>query len=382
MTPTLARASRRAALMQRAEEHLGRIWPIPSEESIKQSEGITAQIAAELDRWVHWSENGGDEPDESVIISLENKIQRIGGNANNKQRYALAIQSVAQIIAAYKPRLTRHGIFKVKLGTFDLEGESGCKVTITGLWAELMVNTDTRLPYWLISEERPGPEFRSGYCHPHVKDGLPCMGELANHYKTALNSGRLMDSLDFLEDALGTYNGGSPYFRIEEFNGQTCRCGNVVRRLEPAYSPAGSVRLCVRCRRICRTCGNNTDIHQESCGYCNWPCPTCGTATHVSHRRILGGETGCRNCFRSCPGCEQIRPVDHQWYLLRAIGGGAIRFRCETCAVMYHSQSDYLRQTLNLREHPLRDLEQSALVQLYQTLVVRSETEANNGNHT
>ncbi len=79
----------------------------------------------------------------------------------------------------------------------------------------------------------------------------------------ALGGGRLCDFFLLVRSVLNTYNSGSPYVAMEEWNGEPCEeCG---RRMDDE-----SRGRCERCdSHVCNECGSDC----AEC--CHYFCPNC-----------------------------------------------------------------------------------------------------------
>jgi hypothetical protein len=136
-----------------------------------------------------------------------------------------------------------------------------------------------RRPYEVVALE-PNPAGESSETtHPHVKGEQLCEGDGRVSVDRALRAGRLLDFFQIVSRILDTYNSGSAYVSLSNWNGSPCAdCGDVVSD-EDQYT-------CDRCADLlCREC-------LSSCAKCDAIC--CHTCTNY-----------CRSCEESiCSGCQ------------------------------------------------------------------------------
>jgi len=108
--------------------------------------------------------------------------------------------------------------------------------------------------------------------HPHVSDGGLCAGDATTPIVTALLQGRLCDFFLIVRQVLTTYNPGSPYVALDQWDGEPCYdCG---------YRVEGD------CRFFCERCG------YDFCDECVGSCICCDVLL-------------CRSCLSTCPQCEE-----------------------------------------------------------------------------
>ena len=113
--------------------------------------------------------------------------------------------------------------------------------------------------------------------HPHVRDDLLCLGEASVPLFHALEDGRLFDAFQLIDRMLHTYNEGSAYLTLEDWNGRTCEeCGRSSSEEDMSYCERCGNGLCSRCQVVCDHCGN----------------PYC-----FSHTDELGDERLCSRCY-------------------------------------------------------------------------------------
>jgi hypothetical protein len=145
-----------------------------------------------------------------------------------------------------------------------------------------------RRPYEVVALN-PNPAGESSdTTHPHVKRDQLCEGDGQPAIAQALRTGRLLDFFQLVSRILDTYNAGSAYVSLSEWNGSPCAdCGAVLGE-EDQYS-------CDRCSDLqCRDC-------LSSCARCDALC--CHSCTNYCRSCE---ESVCRRCERTCSHCERL----------------------------------------------------------------------------
>jgi len=124
--------------------------------------------------------------------------------------------------------------------------------------------------------------------HPHVRDELLCEGDGKLAIDKALRAGRLVDFFQIVNRVLNTYNAGSAYVALSDWDGVTCSdCGQSV-------DPDDATE-CDRCgTSLCQTC-------PSSCAKCDvFCCDECATNCRGCREAV------CYRCTAECPDCSQF----------------------------------------------------------------------------
>jgi hypothetical protein len=160
-------------------------------------------------------------------------------------------------------------------------------------------------PYEVIAIDPRPAGSDSGTTHPHVHDDALCEGEGRLPIQQALLEGRLFDFFLLVRQILNTYNAGSAYVALSQWNGVECRdCGYSTSDDESTdCSRCGSV-TCYDCSRDCNECG------RALCGDCRTDCPGCGNGDYCDGCLYTCddcGETMCRDCLVDglCEDCDR-----------------------------------------------------------------------------
>jgi hypothetical protein len=136
-----------------------------------------------------------------------------------------------------------------------------------------------RRPYEVLAREPNTAGESSETTHPHVRGEQLCEGDGRVPIDRALRAGRLLDFFQLVSRILDTYNSGSAYVSLSNWNGSPCAdCGDAVCD--------GDQYACDRCGDLlCREC-------LSSCARCDAIC--CHSCTNY-----------CRSCEESiCSGCQ------------------------------------------------------------------------------
>jgi len=123
--------------------------------------------------------------------------------------------------------------------------------------------------------------------HPHVSDQHLCEGDAAAPITAALAEGRLGDFFVLVRCVLTTYNPGSPYVALDDWDGYPCHeCGTTVSDDDRHDCTACDHTFCDDCVSFCRNCD------ETLCLTCLEECPACQ-------------ERVCARCLQTCSECGQ-----------------------------------------------------------------------------
>jgi hypothetical protein len=122
--------------------------------------------------------------------------------------------------------------------------------------------------------------------HPHVRSEVLCEGDGQRPIRKALAEGRLSDLFLIVAQVLGTYNAGSAYVSLDDWQGRECGdCGGTVPEDETRDCERCGERVCPDCLSLCAACSDGC------CGDCVSRCDVCG-------------DLCCGRCLVHCPECE------------------------------------------------------------------------------
>jgi len=145
-----------------------------------------------------------------------------------------------------------------------------------------------RHSYAVVATEPNPSRACSETTHPHVRDEVLCEGDGRIPIEHALRGGRLLDFFQIVKGILHTYNPGSAYVSLSDWDGVACGdCGGSV---DP-----DDVLECDRCQSsLCPICSIN-------CGRCDaLCCEECTANCHGCRQKV------CYRCTAECPGCAHV----------------------------------------------------------------------------
>ena len=149
-------------------------------------------------------------------------------------------------------------------------------------------------PHYFVEALEPNPfTDDSRTVHPHVHDQQLCEGEGKVAIRQALQQGRVFDFFVLLRQVLETYNAGSAYASLSDWEGRICDCCN--RRTSEDESTS-----CDRCgHHVCFDCSSSCDrCERYCCDSCYTTCQACGNSICVSC------STACEVCHSDfCERC-------------------------------------------------------------------------------
>lgn len=182
----------------------------------------------------------------------------------------------------------------------DRHGER-ISVTTESIWLEEICFGPFRIDLVLPQIEVSEPEYWYGLealdpnpaapdsevVHPHVSGGVLCAGEAGAAIRQTLLAGRLSEFFTLVRSVLRTYNPGSPYVRLREWDGLTCAdCGYTAAADCGFTCPGCADFVCDECARSCDACGETR-------------CRSCLTLSQIS------SDWACPDCEAECEGCSR-----------------------------------------------------------------------------
>lgn len=169
-----------------------------------------------------------------------------------------------------------------------------------------------------IQAKSPNPAAEdTNVTHPHVKDNRPCLGEALPLIQEAFVQGRLESFFMILDSMLKTYNPGSPYVAIRDWENEGYICGRCDERMprdEMIYCDSCEREVCENCQIYCRVCDYYGCMYcvSQTCTSCNrnlchscsqYACEDCGE--DVCEDCVSGCcNNYCEECASKCSECE------------------------------------------------------------------------------
>ena len=141
-------------------------------------------------------------------------------------------------------------------------------------------------PYSVEATDPQAAATSSETTHPHVNGDKLCEGEAGEPIRGALRQGRLFDFFVIVRQTLETYNAGSAYVRLGDWQGTACHdCGTMMDEDEQNTCQRCGNDVCSGCAACCQGC------ECEHCNPCIKQCPGCD-----GHY--------CKSCLSPCRSCD------------------------------------------------------------------------------
>ena len=162
-------------------------------------------------------------------------------------------------------------------------------------------------PYKVIALEPNPAGIHEEVTHPHVSSNMLCEGNGSILIRKAMENGRFYDFFTIIVNILNTYNPGSPYVSLHEWQGQGCYdCGRTVTDDETYICELCEERFCGYCSTCCQKCD------ETICLGCSYHCPSCeeSVCNNCTAKCKECEETYCKDCLTEeglCPDCEEQR---------------------------------------------------------------------------
>ena len=157
-------------------------------------------------------------------------------------------------------------------------------------------------PYKVEAVSPYHPDGQSDITHPHVMRDRLCEGDATLAVRQALCAGRLTDFFQIINQVLHTYNSGSPYARLGEWDGTDCHaCGASVSD-DGSYCDFCQSQVCEDCSSFCSLCDTSAcQSCLQSCRHCDSElCPKCaeecGDCEGVFCPKCLNPNELCKDC--------------------------------------------------------------------------------------
>lgn len=140
--------------------------------------------------------------------------------------------------------------------------------------------------------------------HPHIDGTVLCAGDGRPAMQLALKQLRLLDFFVLVRQVLTTYNPGSAYVTLDNWDGVECRdCGDTVNGTGACSCRGCDGMLCEDCQLTCDDCD------RSFCADCSFRCRDCDHSLCSTCLRRCGdcGEPLCRKCLidDNCFACDE-----------------------------------------------------------------------------
>lgn len=178
-------------------------------------------------------------------------------------------------------------------------------------------NTSTSLAPYIVKALDPCcPESRLSITHPHVMNDRLCEGDAKSILRRALQTGRVTDFFQIINQVLHTYNSSSPYASLDEWHGTTCQdCGSSISS-DCSHCFACRSALCDDCSTCCSICDRSACVpclrlcpqcESQVCSECATVCEDCGS--QVCPECLNSTNQLCQECD-DVPSTEECGPAD------------------------------------------------------------------------
>jgi hypothetical protein len=244
----------------------------------------------------------------TCIIKAEDFLKAAKSNIN-KEIYVPSIEDLISEITAIKNSFSsleyRDGKLIITSDTVILQDTNFGKFKIKIDLEWLKEKPDKFLTIDAIS-----PNFSSEgeYVHPHIDDHTLCCGEGYDILMDAARQGRIEDLFKLVLATINTYNEGSAYCKLDDWEGKSCSfCGDRYDYDDGFHCTKCDRNLCDCCTIHCQSCEEYfcEDHISKSCDSCNgYFCCYCTENNMDSCNKC--GSSICENCkITRCSKCEE-----------------------------------------------------------------------------
>lgn len=232
----------------------------------------------------------------SVIGHLQGEFgslaQQLDTRLGNDQPIA-TIQDIYRDVLALRDEFDgvswehRQQTLSVTTESIELEGVYLGAFEIRLDWGDLVDGHPGN--YRVIAVDAHPAASNEDVTHPHVSDEAVCEGDGRVPIRKALEQGRLLDFFVIVRNLLQTYNSGSPFVSLDDWEGIRCAdCGASAGEDERCTCVACESTVCDGCRDCCSDCGD------PYCAECIGRCEGCD-------------DYYCRSCLKRCTKCRALR---------------------------------------------------------------------------
>jgi proteasome lid subunit RPN8/RPN11 len=191
------------------------------------------------------------------------------------QELLSALTRALETEAPPTPPATPRGLYAELLGLHEEFGEVRCNPragTVSVLTEPVVLDGVHLGPFrielesdrggvggYTVAAVDPNPAAGDeGVTHPHVQEGHLCAGDGSGPIRRALEDGRLCDFFQIVDRVLHTYNPGSAYVELADWDGESCAaCDDCVRPDGRTTCRASGMVVCLDCAVTCADCGHD-----------------------------------------------------------------------------------------------------------------------------
>ena len=166
-----------------------------------------------------------------------------------------------------------------------------------------LADLDRDVPYRVVALDPNPAAGNDAITHPHVSEDRLCTGDASAAIRAALTGGRIGDLFVLVRSVLTTYNPGSPYIRLEDWDGRQCHdCGCMMDQDDYYVCERCENDFCDECSSYCRQCDASV------CHGCLTECPGCNEVYCENCMQSCAecGERFCEGCLETCASCGEL----------------------------------------------------------------------------
>ena len=249
-TATWQQCEQTLRLMRRAQRHG---WQLAAHRLLRDLRGNLRRLQGDLIEFDCGIEPQQRQPCQTSVRDIHADLVAL-----REEFDGVAFDQRKRIISVTTEPIELEGVY---LGPFEIQLD----------WGDLTDGHPSN--YRVIAIDAHPAAANEDVTHPHVQDEGVCEGDGRQMIRCALEQGRLLDFFVIVANLLRTYNSGSPYVSLSDWQGVECAdCGSTV---------------CDDERWTCEKCGTKV------CGECYFNCPNCD-------------DIFCNSCVTRCEGCDEI----------------------------------------------------------------------------
>lgn len=237
---------------------------------------------------------------QALSTSKSNPTDAVVASTNELYRDLLALSHEFESVTVKRDKAE----VAVTTENIELDGVSLGPFEIRLSWATGL--GEHPFSYRVIATDPNPADADESVTHPHVQDEAVCEGDATQPIRTALRQGRIYDFFTIVANLLRTYNAGSPYVAISDWNGISCSdCGYSTSENERWSCGKCETTVCKECSYSCEQCDDVfccecselcDECNNRACNECLKPCAECA-GNFCSE--CLNENERCKNCYEN-----------------------------------------------------------------------------------
>ena len=244
-----------------------------------------------------------------VLTALRYDLEMLGRSTGSPPRVMPTFRDVVSELQQLEDEFGEwqyrrdEGCLSVVTDPIELEGVPLGPFEVK-LFLQDLAQARRQVPYCVIALNPHPAATCEQVTHPHVSNEGLCAGDASAAITAALTSGRLCEFFLLVRSVLTTYNPGSPFVSLDEWDSEPCAdCGCPMSEDDRYGCDRCGLMFCDECTRMCSCCD------QITCRGCLATCPVCN---ELVCSPCLGpcaecGEPCCLSCLEDerCPNCTE-----------------------------------------------------------------------------